>query len=38
VNITLSGQVLPASAGRTIVLADNNVGGAPLRAFLLSDR
>lgn len=37
VTITLAGQALGAGAGRTIVTADNNVGGAPLRAFLLTD-
>ena len=37
VRITLS-VTLPGGTGRTIVAADNNVGGAPLRAFLLTDR
>lgn len=32
-NVTLTGNTI-----RTIVAADNNVGGAPLRAFVLSDR
>jgi hypothetical protein len=32
-SITLTGNTV-----RTIVAADNNVGGAPLRAFVLSDR
>jgi hypothetical protein len=38
VTITLAGIVLTGGAGRTIVTADNNVGGTPLRAFVLSDR
>lgn len=38
VRIDLTGIVLSGTAGRTIVAADNNVGGAPLRAFVLSDR
>jgi hypothetical protein len=34
-----SGNVAAAGGtGRTVVLADNNVGGAPLRAVVLSDR
>ena len=36
--ITLSGQVLAGATNRTIVTADNSIGGAPLRAFLLGDR
>ena len=35
--ITIAAQALPGGVGRTIVAADNNVGGAPLRAFVLSD-
>ena len=38
VTITLSPIVLAGGTGRTIVAADNNVGGAPLRAFVLTDR
>ena len=37
VNITAS-LVLAAGNVRTVVAADNNVGGAPLRAFVLVDR
>jgi hypothetical protein len=36
--IDLNNVVLAAGSARTIVTADNNVGGAPLRAFLLADR
>jgi hypothetical protein len=38
VSITLNGVALAGGAARTIVLADNNVGGAPLRAFVLTDQ
>jgi uncharacterized protein DUF4397 len=38
VSITLNGLALAGGAARTIVLADNNVGGAPLRAFVLTDQ
>jgi hypothetical protein len=38
VNITLAGQALPANSARTFVAADNTTGGAPLRAFALTDR
>jgi uncharacterized protein DUF4397 len=38
VTITLAGIVLAGGTGRTIVTADNSTGGAPLRAFVLSDR
>jgi hypothetical protein len=38
VTITLTGIVLSAGTGRSIVTADNSTGGAPLRAFVLSDR
>jgi hypothetical protein len=38
VTITLAGIVLTSGTGRSIVTADNNVGGTPLRAFVLSDR
>jgi hypothetical protein len=31
-------KALAGGAARTIVLADNNVGGAPLRAFVLTDQ
>jgi hypothetical protein len=37
VSITLNGVAFAGGAVRTIVLADNNVGGAPLRAFVLAD-
>lgn len=37
VRITLS-VTLAGGTGRTIVAADNNIGGAPLRAFVLTDR
>ena len=36
--IDLNNIALAAGAARTIVTADNNIGGAPLRAFLLTDR
>ena len=36
--IDLDNIALAAGTARTIVAADNNVGGAPLRAFVLSDR
>jgi hypothetical protein len=36
--IDLNNVALPAGSARTIVTADNNVGGAPLRAFLIADR
>ena len=38
VTITLAGITLSAGTGRSIVTADNTTGGAPLRAFVLSDR
>jgi hypothetical protein len=38
ISITLNGVALAGGAARTIVLADNNVGGAPLRAFVLTDQ
>ena len=38
VTITQGAIVLGAGTGRTIVTADNNTGGTPLRAFVLSDR
>lgn len=38
VSITLSPVTLASATGRTIVAADNNSGGAPLRAFVLIDR
>jgi hypothetical protein len=38
VSINLASVTLGGGTGRTIVTADNNVGGAPLRAFVLSDR
>ena len=36
--IDLNNVALAAGTARTIVTADNNVGGAPLRAFLVVDR
>lgn len=36
--IDLNDVALTAGSARTIVTADNNVGGAPLRAFLVADR
>lgn len=38
VSINVASIAITAGTGRTIVAADNNVGGAPLRAFVLSDR
>ncbi len=38
VTITQAGIVLAAGTARSIVTADNNTGGTPLRAFVLSDR
>ncbi|MES2521258.1 MAG: DUF4397 domain-containing protein [Gemmatimonadota bacterium] len=38
VAINVASLVLPANGVRTIVAADNNVGGAPLRAFVLVDQ
>jgi hypothetical protein len=38
VTITQAGIVLSGGTGRSIVTADNSTGGAPLRAFVLSDR
>jgi hypothetical protein len=38
VTIDVTGVVLPGGGGRTIVTADNSTGGAPLRAFVLTDR
>lgn len=38
VAINVASLALPALGNRTIVAADNNVGGAPLRAFVLTDR
>jgi hypothetical protein len=36
--INIASVVLAGVTGRTIVTADNNVGGAPFRAFVLGDR
>ncbi len=36
--INVASLALAAGNGRTIVAADNNIGGAPLRAFVLNDR
>lgn len=38
VTINLATTGFAGGTGRTVVLADNNVGGAPLRAFVLTDR
>lgn len=38
VTITQAGIALSGGTGRSIVTADNTTGGAPLRAFVLSDR
>ncbi len=38
VAINVASLALPAGGVRTIVAADNNIGGAPLRAFVLVDR
>lgn len=38
VSINLASVALVGGTGRTIVTADANVGGTPLRAFVLSDR
>jgi hypothetical protein len=38
VNSTLSGVVVAAGNGRTVVVADAAAGGAPLRSFALSDQ
>ncbi len=36
--INVASLAITAGTGRTIVAADNNVGGAPLRAFVLGDQ
>jgi len=38
VAINVASLALAANTVRTIVAADNNIGGAPLRAFVLADR
>lgn len=38
VSINVPSLVLASGAGRTVVAADNTTGGAPFRAFVLSDR
>lgn len=38
VSINVASVALVGGTGRTIVAADNTTGGAPLRAFVLSDR
>jgi hypothetical protein len=38
VSVTLNGIALAGGTGRTLVVADNAVGGAPARAFVLTDR
>jgi hypothetical protein len=37
-DLATANVALAAGTARTIVTADNNVGGAPLRAFLVVDR
>jgi len=38
VSINLASTAFTGGTGRTLVLADNSTGGAPLRAFVISDR
>ena len=38
VTINLASTTFTSGSGRTIVMADNSTGGAPLRAFVLTDR
>lgn len=38
VTINLATTTFASATGRTIVLADNSTGGAPLRAFVIADR
>ncbi|MGQ0649265.1 MAG: DUF4397 domain-containing protein [Gemmatimonadaceae bacterium] len=38
VSINLASVVLPGGRGRTVVAADRSLGGAPLTAFVLTDR
>jgi hypothetical protein len=38
VTINLASLALTGGSGRTVVAADNTTGGAPLRAFVLTDR
>jgi hypothetical protein len=38
VTIVLPSTALAGATGRTVVTADNNVGGSPLRAFVLGDQ
>ncbi|MGQ0766834.1 MAG: DUF4397 domain-containing protein [Gemmatimonadota bacterium] len=38
VSVNLATVTLAGGTGRTVVSADNNIGGSPLRAFVLSDR
>ena len=38
VSVNLATTAFSGATGRTIVLAENNVGGAPYRAFVLTDR
>ncbi|MCC6930239.1 MAG: DUF4397 domain-containing protein [Gemmatimonadaceae bacterium] len=38
VSINVASQAFTGGTGRTIVAADNTTGGAPLRAFILTDR
>lgn len=38
VSINLASVAFPSGSARTVVTADNNTGGAPRRAFVLTDR
>jgi len=38
VSVSLASLALPGGAGRTVVIADRNIGGAPLTTFVLTDR
>ena len=38
INLATTGTSIASASGRTIVLADNSIGGAPLRAFVIVDR
>ena len=38
IRINLATTTFTSATGRTIVLADNSTGGAPLRAFVIADR
>jgi len=38
VSVNVADVAIPGRAGRTIVIGDRNLGGAPLTAFVLTDR